>query len=182
MRISRKKRPKKPLIPHYRVNDKIDAPEVRIIDDEKGNLGVFPLAEAMKMAKEQELDLVEINPKAKPPIANIVDFSHFKYQKEKEARKQKANAHETELKGIRLSVRISDHDLEVRRKQAEKFLKRGDKVRLEVVLRGRENARASMAYDVINTFKELLEEEFPVRLEQDPTRQGNRVSAIIAKA
>ncbi len=130
MRISRKKRPEKPILPHYNINEQIKSEEVRIINDEGENLGVLKTKEALKLAQEKEVDLVEINPKATPPIAKIVDFSHFKYQKEKEVRKQKANSHVSEMKGIRLSIRIGEHDLEIRRVQAEKFLNRGDKVKI----------------------------------------------------
>ena len=181
MRISRKKRPDKPLIPHYRLNNKINAPEIRLLDDEGNNLGVFSSHEAQNMAMEQELDLVEINPKAQPPVCRIIDFSHFKYQKEKEMRKQKQQAHETETKGLRLSVRISSHDMDVRLKQAEKFLNRGDKVKIELTLRGRENAKPAIGFEVLNKFYSLLQEKMELRLEQEPTKQGNRIIAIIAK-
>ena len=133
------------------------------------------------MAREQELDLVEINPKAVPPIAQILDFTHFKYQKEKEARKQKARTHVAELKGIRLSMRISEGDMGVRQKQAEKFLSRGDKVKVEIILRGRERGKAPMAYEIIKKFVTRLEENTAIRHEQVPTRQGNKITAIVAK-
>lgn len=181
MRISRKKRPEKLLIPIFKVNERIIAPEVRVIDDEDKNIGVLKLSEAIAMAREQELDLVEINPKANPPVCKIVGFKHFKYQKEKEARKQKANAHESETKGIRLSVRIGDHDLQIRVEQATKFLDRGDKVKAEIILRGRENAKPGMAFDVLNEFQNQLGQKFELRVEQPPTKQGNKVTSILAK-
>ncbi|MFH1947289.1 MAG: translation initiation factor IF-3 [Candidatus Magasanikbacteria bacterium] len=181
MRISRKKRPDKPLISHYRLNNKIITPEVRLLDDEGNNLGVFSTHEAINMAMEQEKDLVEVNPKAQPPVCKIIDFSHFKYQKEKEIRKQKQQAHETETKGLRLSVRISEHDMEVRINQAEKFLNRGDKVKLELNLRGRENTKPTIGFDVLNKFFKLLETKLEIRHEQLPTKQGNKITSIIAK-
>ena len=181
MRISRKKRPDKPLIAHYRLNNKINVPEVRLLDSDNNNLGVFSTKEALRMAEEQEIDLVEINPKVDPPVCKIIDFSHFKYQKEKEIRKQKQQAHDTETKGIRLSVRISDHDMGVRLNQAEKFLNRGDKVKVELNLRGRENIKPTIAFEVINKFFALLEEKMELRKEQLPTKQGNRITAILAK-
>ncbi|MBT4121313.1 MAG: translation initiation factor IF-3 [Candidatus Magasanikbacteria bacterium] len=181
MRISRKKRPDKPLIAHYRLNNKIVAPEVRLLDNEGGNLGVFSIQEALRMAEEQEIDLVEVNPKAEPPVCKIIDFSHFKYQKEKEIRKQKQQAHDTETKGIRLSVRISDHDMEVRLNQADKFLNRGDKVKIELTLRGRENIKPTIAFEVVNKFLGLIEGKMELRKEQLPTKQGNRITAIVAK-
>ena len=181
MRISRKKRPQKPLIPRYNLNERIRVPEVRLLDDEGKNLGVLTTKEALEKAREQGLDLVEVNPKIDPPVCKIVDFSHFKYQKEKEARKQKTRAHESETKGIRLSVRIGTHDMGIRRKQAEKFLGRGDKVKVEIILRGRENAKPFLAFDVLKKFHVLLGETMELRVEQEPTKQGNRVTSIIAK-
>src|SRR3989339_1201973 len=127
MRISRKKRPDKPLMQHHNINEQILAPEVRLLDTENNNLGVLKTNVALARARELEMDLVEINPKADPPVCKIIEFTHFKYQKEKEAKKQKAGAHESELKGVRLSFRIGEHDLIIRVEQAAKFLERGDK-------------------------------------------------------
>ena len=145
MRISRKKRPKKSLIPHYRLNDRIKVPELRVIDADGGNIGIMETSKALALAAEQELDLVEINPKAEPPVAQITDFTHLKYQKEKQARKQKQSVHNSEMKGIRLSMRIGKGDIETRKKQAEKFLERGDKVKLEIILRGAERYKTPLA-------------------------------------
>lgn len=181
MRISRKKRPQKPLIPKFWINERIRATEVRVLDAEGNNLGVMATADAIAKAKEGEMDLVEINPKADPPVAKIMNFSQFKYQKEKEARKQKQNSHIAELKGIRLSMRISEHDMGVRLNQALKFLNRGDKVRTEVILRGRERGKAELAHEVIRRFCTLVEAEFPIRFEQQVMRQGNKVTAIFTK-
>ena len=181
MRISRKKRPDKPLIPLYKLNDKITAPEVRVIGPDGNNVGVLPIAEALEMARAQEMDLVEINPKVVPPVTQILEYSHFKYQKEKEMRKQKINSHVSDLKGIRISIRISDHDLGIRMMQAKKFLERGDKVKVEMILRDRENAKAGLAFEVINTFFEKLNADIPVRYEQPGTRQGNKVTAIVIR-
>lgn len=181
MRISRKKRPDKPLIPRFRVNTGIRETEVRVINSEGGNVGVMKIEEAVKLAQEQELDLVEINPKAQPPVVQILDFTHFKYQKEKEARKQKANSHVSEMKGIRLSMRIGEHDMSIRKGQAEKFLDRGDKVRVEIILRDRERSHPELAYKVIREFFDMLKVERTVQYEQEPTRQGTKITAIIIK-
>lgn len=181
MRISRKKRPQKPLIPLFRKNEQIRVPEVRVLDKAGGNIGVMQTMKAIEFAREQEMDLVEINPKADPPVAKIIEFTHFKYQKEKEARKQKSKQHTSELKGIRLSIRIGDHDLGIRQMQAERFLDRGDKVKVEVILRGRENAHPQMAFEVIATFYQRLAKERTVHYEQPIAKQGNKVTAIITK-
>lgn len=181
MRISRKKRPDKPLIPHYRKNESIRAPEVRVLGENQENIGVMSSMEALAKAKEMELDLVEINPKANPPVVQILDFSHFKYQKEKEARKQKTNSHTSDIKGIRMSIRISDHDMGIRKDQAVKFLERGDRVKIELIMRGRENARAELGFEVLNKFYSMLSQEVEARYEQEPAKQANRISATIVK-
>ncbi len=181
MRISRKKRPEKLLIPRYNKNERIKAPELRLLGDEGQNLGIFTTQEALRMAKEQEMDLVEINPKAEPPVAKIIDFGSFKYQKEKEARKQKIKSHVSEMKGIRLSIRISDHDMDVRKNQAQKFLDRGDKVKAEIILRGRERGKVPIAFEVIKKFVSILEETTPLRYDQEATLQGGKITAIVAK-
>ncbi len=181
MRISRKKRPKKSLVPHFKINDRIEADEVRLIDENGENIGVFSLAEALEKAREAELDLVEINPKAQPPVAQIKDFKHFKYQKEKEMRKQKSKTHVSDIKGIRLSMRIGPGDMETRKKQSLKFLERGDKVKMEIILRGAERYKTPLAYEVIRKFFALVNAEIPVKYEQNATRQGNKITAIITK-
>lgn len=181
MRISRKKRPEKLLIPHYDKNEYITSPEVRVLDVEGNHLGVMKTFEAIRRAREQEMDLVEINPKGVPPVAQIIDFTKFKYQKEKEARKMKTNAHVSEIKGVRLSVNIGDHDLEIRKNQAVDFLGRGDKVKAEIILRGRENARPSLGFEVLKKFVELVNSTVEVKYEQDLAKQGPKITAIIVK-
>ena len=181
MRISRKKRPDKLIIPLFRLNEKITVPEVRVLGPLNENIGILKTTDAIAQAREQEMDLVEINPKADPPVCKIINFSHFKYQKEKEIKKQRAGAHESEIKGIRLSIRISDHDLGVRLEQSEKFLNRGDKVKAEIILRGRENTKPNIAFDILKKFIELIKTKMDVRVEQEATRQGNKITVIVAK-
>jgi translation initiation factor IF-3 len=141
----------------------------------------MPTKEAIALAREQEKDLVEINPKANPPVTQITEFTRFKFQKEKEARKQKARTHVSEMKGIRLSIRIGPGDFETRIKQAEKFLNRGDKIKAEIILRGRDRAKVPDAYKVIEEFIQTINASIPTRTEQEPDRQGNKVTAIFAK-
>jgi translation initiation factor IF-3 len=181
MRISRKKRPDKPLIPHFNINERITVPEVRVLDHEGKNVGVMTTEAAIARAFELEMDLVEINPKANPPVAQIIGFSHFKYQKEKQAKKQKVQSHVSDLKGVRLSIAIGDHDLEIRLNQSIEFLGRGDKIKPEIILHGRENAKPSIAFDVLKKFYQKLSEKMEIKYEQEPTKQGNKVTSIIIK-
>lgn len=181
MRISRKKRPKKTLIPEFKRNHQIAATVLMLLDEDGQNLGEMSKEQAIALAAEREVDLVEINPKSDPPVAKLVDFTEFKYQKEKQARKQKAKSHVSEVKGIRLSLRISDHDMEVKANQATKFLDRGDKVKLELILRGREAAKHDIALETVQRFVSKIAESTEIREEQVPTRQGPKITAIIAK-
>lgn len=166
----------------YRMNERILSPEVRVIDENGQALGVMPTQKAIELAHTRELDLVEVSPKAEPPVCKILDYGQFKYQKEKDARKQKAQAKEVELKVIRLSVRIGDHDLEVRLKQAGKFLDRGDKVKIELPMRGREKAHKDVAEEVVQRFVDGLKTQYQLRVEQELKYLGGRFSTILAKA
>lgn len=183
MRIHRHRQRKPALnITKYRVNERIRVPEVRVIGFEGEILGVMQTEKAIALAQSKELDLVEVSPVADPPVCKILDYGQFKYQKEKEARKQKAQAKEVEMKVIRLSVRIGTHDQDVRQKQAAKFLDRGDKVKIELPMRGREKAHKEVAEEVINGFANGLKAQMNLRIEQEVKYIGGRFSTIIAKA
>ena len=182
LRISRRRFKPKPVRVVYLVNDFIRVPEVRVLDENNEHIGVLPTAEAMNRAREKELDLVVIQPKAEPPVAKIVDFGKYKYEQEKEARKQKAHQHTVEVKGIRLSARIGPHDIEVRKEQAKKFLDGGDKVKVEIILRGREKRHADLGRRIIQDFLTNLNSEMPLRVDQPIQNQGGQLTSIVAKA
>ena len=165
----------------FRMNEKIAAPEVRVVDDKGEALGILETSAAIAIARAKELDLVEVSPKAEPPVCKILDYGAFKYQKEKEARKQKAQSKEVETKGIRLTFRIGAHDFDVRLAQAGKFLDRGDKVHIELPLRGREKAHRDVAEEVIKRFITTLQATYTLRIEQNVTYQGGKLSAIVTK-
>lgn len=182
MRISRKRFKPKPQRVIYSVNESIRFAEVRVIGENDEHVGILPLAEAIAKAKEKELDLVVIQPKAVPPVARIVDFGKFKYEQDKEARKQKAKQKTVEVKGIRLSLRIAAHDMEVRKEKAKEFLAEGDKVKVEIILRGREKRFGDLAKQVIEQFIALLNKDVPVKMEQPVLRQGGQLTSIVGKA
>lgn len=163
----------------FSINEKIRDPQLRVVDENSQMLGVLPTAQALQMAKERELDLVVVSPKANPPVAKFLVYTSFKYQKEKEARKQKAQQKASDMKGIRLSPRIGRHDLEIRLKQAEKFLERGDKVTITVMLKGRERQHADLGREIIETFIKDLQQIVKFKFEQEIKRQGSNFSAII---
>lgn len=165
----------------HRVNDQIKNPEVRVIGENGENLGVMETARALSLAQEHGLDLIEVSPLAQPPVCRIQDYNKFKYQEAKEKRKKKAGQKKVEIKGLRLSVRIGLNDLEVRRNQALNFLEENNKVRIEVMLRGREHQHKHLALDIINKFIQMVEEKMPLRVEQETAAQGGKFSCIIAK-
>ena len=138
--------------------------------------------EAIRLAREQEMDLVEINPKIDPPVCKIMNFGQFRYQQEKEMRLRKAHQHVVDTKGVRLSLRIGKHDMDIRRDQAVEFLNEGDKVKVEIMLRGRENQQTAMAFDIVKNFINDVISLVPVRYEQNVERQGNKITAIIVKS
>ena len=150
-----------------------------MIDDEGNNLGTIPTYKALAIAKEKELDLIEVNPKARPSICKIMDFGQHKYKQDRADAKQRARQKKIETKGIRISFKMGEHDLNVRKKQAEKFLKEGHKVKIELILRGRENAHKDLAGQKVTDFTTLLDED--VETEQELAKKGNRLSIIIYK-
>ena len=183
MRIHRHRRFQKPKFeaPEYRANHNILATEVRVIDEKGGALGVLPTAKAIALAQERSLDLIEVSPKAEPPVCKFADFGHFKYQKEKEMRKQRAQSKEVEIKGIRLSMRIGEGDLDIRVEQGKKFFEQGDKIKVEMILRGRERAHADVARAVFNNFLTKLSAFYPVKVEQPLKAMDGRMHMILAR-
>lgn len=180
MRIHRHRQRKPKFdIPKFKKNESITAEEVRVIFD--GENKVMKTKDAIALAKEQGLDLIEVSPKAQPPVCKVLDFGTFKYQKEKEAKKQRAASKEVEIKGIRLSFRIGENDLQVRLKQAKKFLEKGQKLRIELILRGREKAHKDRAEDILNGFIDRLKEDYDIRVESPVKRMGGRMNTIVAR-
>jgi len=163
-------------------NEQIRVPEVFLIDENNEKIGPTPTAKALAMAREAELDLVQVDPKGNPPVAKIMDFGQFKYEKDKQAHKQKLQQKKIDTKGIRLSVRISQHDLDFRMEQAKKFLEKGDKLKIELILKGRERQHPEKAAETINNFIDTLRASGDLNLvkEQDLTRQGGRFNIILA--
>lgn len=185
MRISRRRfyRRIKVEVPQhrYKVNEWIKAPEVRLVDENGAHVGVIPTAQAIAMARERELDLVEVSPLANPPVAKILNYNKLKYEEGKERKREKAKQKKVETKGIRLSLRISPHDTETRLVQAQKFLGDNDKVRIEMILRGRERQHKDLAEKIIQNFIDNVHQTIPVKVEQGLSALGGKLSTIIVK-
>jgi len=151
-----------------------------VIDETGKQLGVFGLEEALRMAEERNLDLIQVTEKTEPPVCKIMDYGKYLYWLQKKEKVTKVSGG-GELKGIRLGFNISLHDLETRARQAEKFLKKGDKVRIEMVLRGREKALGEFAKGKINQFLEILEKLIPVKIERELKKEPRGFTMIISK-
>jgi translation initiation factor IF-3 len=182
MRIHYKRRGfQKPTGPLYRANEQIRVPEVRVVDENGEGLGVMRTQDAINTARERGYDLVEVSPKAEPPVCRFYDYGQFKYQKDKEQRAQKAHARKVEVKGIRLSVKMGQHDEDIRRAKAAEFLEEGHKLKIEIILRGREKAHADIAQQRIEGFIAKLQETYPLFIEQPFTRQAGNCSSIVGR-
>lgn len=151
-----------------------------MITDDGQQLGVMPTSQALKTAQDQGLDLVEVGPKAQPPVAKIVNFGKLQYQKEKQERKNRAKSRKSsgETKGIRLSTNIGEHDMMVRVNAGRKFLDKGHRIKPELQLRGREKAHPELAKETLERYVELL--DMDVSIDQPVSRQGWRFSTIVS--
>lgn len=159
----------------HKLNEEITAPEVRVVG-ENIEPGVYPLSVALKMAQEQEADLVEISPSAVPPVCRIIDYKKFLYEKKKKDKEQKAKAKASEVKEIRFTPNTDDHDFDFKSKHAEKFLIDGDKVKCYVQFRGRAIMFQERGELLLLKFAERLAEVGT--LESMPKMEGRRMIAI----
>lgn len=165
----------------YNSNERIRAEKVFLINEEGENVGVIETRKALEMAKDLRLDLVEVNPKPEIPVAKILDLGQFKYEQDKKKHKQKVLQKKVEVKNIKLSFRISSHDLDVRLKQAVKFLLKGNKVKVDIILKGREKQHFDRAREMMLEFVEVLKtkEEISVEMEQVLTKQPGGYTMIL---
>ncbi|KAA0205895.1 translation initiation factor IF-3 [Candidatus Uhrbacteria bacterium] len=165
----------------FRVNEQIRVPEVRVIDENGEMLGVLSTDRAIEIARERGYDLVEVSPKAEPPVCKLLDYGQFKYQKEKEQRAQKAHSKKVDVKGIRLSVKMGVGDFDTRLQKGKEFLEEGHKLNIEIRLRGREKAHTDIAKARIQEYLDRLAEEYQLTIEQPITRSGGNVTAIVGR-
>lgn len=159
------------------INWGIRAPEVRVIDSEGKQVGILSLKEAMKLAEEQGLDLVEVAHNATPPVCRIMNYGKYKYQQSK--RTHEARKHQTviQIKEVKLRPRTEDHDLEFKLRHAKRFLEEGNKVKISVLFRGREMAYPEFGKEILNRFIEGVKELMVV--EQPPRMEGRNMVTIL---
>ncbi|MEZ0536175.1 translation initiation factor IF-3 [Caldicellulosiruptoraceae bacterium PP1] len=159
------------------INEQIKDKEVRVIDENGAQLGIMNIKDALKAAEERKLDLVKIAPQAVPPVCKIMDYGKYKFElskKEKEARK---NQRIINVKEIRLTTTIEDHDFNVKAKNAIKFLQDGDKVKVTIRFRGREVQHAELGEELLEKFAKLIENHGTI--EKKPKLEGKNMSMII---
>ncbi|SMO49543.1 bacterial translation initiation factor 3 (bIF-3) [Balnearium lithotrophicum] len=160
------------------MNEKIRAREVLVIDENGQKLGVMPTREALNLARERGLDLVEVSPNANPPVCRIMDFGKYKYQMQKKMHEAKKRQKTIEVKTVKIRPRTDEHDMQVRIKQVRKFLEKGNKVKAIVMFRGREQAHVDLGeaqllkiYDAVKDIAEM---------ERKPKKEGRDMIMILA--
>jgi translation initiation factor IF-3 len=162
----------------YRTNDRIFASELRVLDAEGKQIGILSKAEALEKARAEELDLVEIAPTAKPPVARIIDFKKFLYQEEKKRREEKKKAKNSETKEIRLGPFMDTHDLETMTKRAREFLEGNDKVKLVVRFKGRQMGHPEFGHQVVGKAIDSLSDISKV--DKEPHFEGRQLIAMLS--
>lgn len=160
-----------------RINEAIRASELRVIGESGEQLGIMSRSEALRLAEEAGLDLVEISPNAKPPVVKIVNWGKYQYQKIKEAQKNRRSNKQSELKQMRFGLKIGAGDLDIKLRKIREFLSEGHKVRIQIFYRGREMAHKELGYDMIKKIVDLLAEEAIV--EQQPQMAGRNLSIVV---
>lgn len=162
----------------YRLNQRIFASPLRVIDAEGKLIGVISKFEALKLAQEQELDLVEIAPKAQPPVAKIVDFNKFLYQQEKKKKEEKKKAKVSETKELRLGPFMSEHDLQVVIRRGREFLEEGNKLRLVLKFRGRQIVHPEFGHKTIGKLVESLKDIS--KIDREAHFEGKQLVALLS--
>ncbi len=161
-----------------RINEQIRVREVRLIDDKGEQNGILPTIEALRLAKERELDLVEVSPNANPPVCKILNYGKYKFEQEKRLRDSRKNQKALKIKEIRMQPKIGPGDLDTKAKHVQEFLDEGNKVKVTIRFRGRELAHTELGYDVLNeVLKRLTENSYVV--EKPAAMEGRFMSMTL---
>jgi translation initiation factor IF-3 len=161
-----------------RINDRIRVPEVRLVGPNGEQIGVTRIEDAIRMAQENDLDLVEVAPEARPPVAKIMDYGKFKYQEALKARENRRSQVNAVVKEMKLRPRIESHDYDTKKSHIERFLLGGDKVKVTIMFRGREQSRPEMGYKLLARLAEDLAEVSMV--EFAPKQDGRNMVMVLA--
>lgn len=160
------------------MNERIRSKEVRLIDEKGENRGVVETSKALKMAYDADLDLVIISPNQEPPVAKILNYGKYKYELEKKAKEAKKKQHTVDVKEVKIRYKIDTHDYLVRIKSIQKFIAQGNKVKVVIMMRGREMQHSNLAFDLANRFIEDLKNE-PLVIEKKPQLEGRNVTLYL---
>ncbi|MCI1946294.1 translation initiation factor IF-3 [Clostridium luticellarii] len=164
----------------FLLNDEISAKEVRVVSNDGGRVGIVPLGKALKLAEEKELDLVMISPRANPPVCKIMNYGKFIYEQSKREKEAKKKQKIINIKEVRLSPTIEEHDISIKAKNAEKFLLTGDKVKVTIRFRGREAGYSFIGKKILDNFYSKLEGISVI--EKQPKLEGrNMIMTLSAK-
>ncbi len=161
-----------------RTNEAIKVREVRLVGSDGQQLGIVPTLEALNMAREQGIDLVEVAPQAKPPVCKLLDYGKFKFEQEKNARDSRKKQKLLKLKEVRMQPKIETHDLETKTRQVKEFLEQGSKVKVTIRFRGRELAHTERGEVVLERILGLL--DTPHSVDKRPTMEGRFMSMILS--
>jgi translation initiation factor IF-3 len=164
--------------PQIRINNRIRVPEVRVVDDDGAMLGIVPTHEALRRAQERGLDLVEVNPKADPPVCKILDFGKYKYDEKKKAKETKRKQTTVEIKEIKLRPKTDDHDLAFKARAARRFLEAGNKVKFTVRFRGREITHPEKAQEQLDWIVKQCEDL--ANIEVRPAMEQRTMTLLMA--
>jgi len=160
------------------INERINYPELRVVDSDGQQLGVIDRLKALEIASKRELDLVLVSEKANPPVCRIMDYGKYKFEQEKKAKEARKKSHQTEVKEVKMRYKIDKHDYDVRIGQALRFLKAGDKVKCTVIFRGREIQHSNLAETLLRKMANDLEEQSEVQ--QSPKREGRNMIMFLS--
>lgn len=160
------------------MNERIRSKEVRLIGADGENVGIIETSKALKMAYEADLDLVVISPNQEPPVAKILNYGKYKYELEKKAKEAKKKQHTVDIKEVKIRYKIDTHDYLVRIKSIQKFIAQGNKVKVVIMMRGREMQHVNLAFDLANRFLEDLKSE-PLVVEKKPQLEGRNVTLYL---
>lgn len=160
------------------MNERIRSKEVRLIDENGENRGIVETNKALKMAYDADLDLVVISPNQEPPVAKILNYGKYKYELEKKAKEAKKKQHTVDIKEVKIRYKIDTHDYLVRIKNIQKFIAQGNKVKVVIMMRGREMQHSNLAFDLANRFIEDLKSD-PINIEKKPMLEGRNVTLYL---
>jgi translation initiation factor IF-3 len=162
-----------------RINEDIRVREVRLIDQDGEQAGIVATSEALSMARDLDLDLVEVSPQARPPVCKLLNYGKYKYELEKKSREQKKNASQVKLKEVRMQPKIETHDMAFKSKHVQDFLDQGNKVKVTIRFRGRELAHTELGKVKLDKILELLSED-SYKIDSPPRMEGRFMSMLLS--